>query len=90
MKPKFENKRLEITYIEGDLANGTYIFNVYIKDFDTPNLNVEYDYNEKVIIRTWIDENECDNDPKNHVVYKLFSLVENEVFDIMKFIVEHI
>ncbi|RDY23707.1 hypothetical protein CHF27_007175 [Romboutsia maritimum] len=89
----FENRKLKINYIEKyitDTNNRTYIFDVDIKDFDTPILSVEYSENEEAILRTWIRDEESDNAPKNHVVYKLFSLIEFEVFEIMKFMIKHI
>lgn len=89
----FENRKLKINYIEKyitDTNNRTHIFDVDIKDFDTPILSVEYSENEEVILRTWIRDEKSDNAPKNHVVYKLFSLIEFEVFEIMKFMIKHI
>ena len=92
MEALFENQKLKLTYLgicDDDTRNNTHIFNINIKEFDTPFLNVEYDDNDKVIIRTWIDE-EDENIPKSHIVYKLFSLIEFEVLEIMKFIIMHI
>lgn len=93
MKALFENQKLKLNYLKScdeDTKNKTYIFNIDIKDFDTPILNIEYDDKDKVIIRTWIEYEEDDNIPKNHVVYKLFSLIEFEVCEIMHFMVKHI
>ena len=77
-------------YSDEDIKNKTHIFTINIKEFDTPPLNVEYDDNDKVIIRTWIEEEEDENGPKSHVIYKLFSLIEFEVSEIMQFIIRHI
>lgn len=92
MESLFENQKLKVIYLgvyDDDIRNNTHIFNINIKEFDTPLLNVEYDDNDKVVIRTWIDE-EDKNIPKSHIVYKLFSLIEFEVLEIMKFIIMHI
>ena len=92
MEALFENKKMKVKYLgsfDEDIKNNTHIFTIDIKEFDTPLLNIEYDDNDKVIIRTWIDE-EDENIPKSHVIYKLFSLIEFEVLEIMKFIITHI
>lgn len=93
MEALFENQKLKVTYLgtcDEDVKNKTHIFTINIKEFDTPPLNVEYDDNDKVIIRTWIEEEEDENGPKSHVIYKLFSLIEFEVSEIMQFIIRHI
>ncbi|MBC5997293.1 hypothetical protein EAI30_02990 [Romboutsia ilealis] len=93
MEALFENQKLKVTYLgtcDEDIKNKTHIFTINIKEFDTPPLNVEYDDNDKVIIRTWIEEEEDENGPKSHVIYKLFSLIEFEVSEIMQFIIRHI
>ena len=91
MEALFENQKLKVTYLgscDEDIKNKTHIFTINIKEFDTPPLNVEYDDND--IIRTWIEEEEDENGPKSHVIYKLFSLIEFEVSEIMQFIIRHI
>ena len=70
----FENKQLIIKYIENDNKDGYYDFSVEIKDFDTPNINLKFDYDKGKIVTMWIDIYEDENEPKNHVVYKLFDL----------------
>lgn len=58
MEALFENQKLKVTYLgtcDEDIKNKTHIFTINIKEFDTPPLNVEYDDNDKVIIRTWIE-----------------------------------
>ena len=93
MEALFENQKLKVTYLgscDEDIKNKTHIFTINIKEFDTPPLNVRYDDNDKVIIRTWIEEEEDENGPKSHVIYKLFSLIEFEVSEIMQFIIRHI
>ena len=93
MESLFENQKLKVKYLvscDEDIKNKTHIFTINIKEFDTPPLNVEYDDNDKVIIRTWIEEEEDENGPKSHVIYKLFSLIEFEVSEIMQFIIRHI
>lgn len=93
MEALFENQKLKVTYLgtcDEDIKNKTHIFTINIKEFDTPPLNVEYDDNDKVIIRTWIEEEEDENGLKSHVIYKLFSLIEFEVSEIIQFIIRHI
>lgn len=88
---KFENRKIEIEYIEeseNNINDKSHIFKVSIKDFDTPNLNIEYDYRESIILRTWIEEG-VENIPKSHVVHKMFSLIEYEVIEIIKFMINH-
>ena len=93
MEALYENRKLKVTYCEecsDDIKNKTYIFNIDIKDFDTPTINVEYDDNDKVILRTWIENEDEENGPKGHVIYKLFSLIEFEVCKIMQFMIKHV
>ncbi len=93
MKSKFENSKIEIEFVEekvNDMSNKSFIFNVDIKDFDTPKLNVEYEIKEGLINRAWIDEKGEINLPKSHVVYKIFTLVEYEVSEIIKFMIKHL
>lgn len=87
----FENGKLKIKYIEeciDDDANRSFVFTVNIKDFDTPILNLVYDSEEDIIVKTYIDE-QFENIPKSHVVYKMFSLIEYEVIEIIKFMINH-
>lgn len=89
----FENRKIKLEYIEEieeGVRNSKYKFKLDIKDFDTPCLGIEYDDNEDVISRTWIEDYNFDNDAKGHVVYKIFSLIEYEVIEIMKFMIKHI
>ncbi|WP_042276662.1 hypothetical protein [Faecalimicrobium dakarense] len=92
METKFENRKMIIEYIEKNsdiIKDKSYIFKVSIKDFDTPNLNIEYDSSEDTIVRTWIEEDVA-NIPKSHVVHKIFSLIEYEVVEVIKFMIKHI
>ena len=55
----FENGKFKIKYIEECIdndANRSFIFTVDIKDFDTPTLNLVYDLEEDIIVKTYIDE----------------------------------
>ena len=55
----FENVKFKIEYIEECIdndANRSFIFTVDIKDFDTPTLNLVYDLEEDIIVKTYIDE----------------------------------
>ncbi|RDY25705.1 hypothetical protein CHL78_016830 [Romboutsia weinsteinii] len=93
IQTSFENRKLKIEYIEEveeGIKSSKYKFRVDIKDFDTPCLGIEYDEDEDVIERIWIEEDGFDNDAKGHVVYKIFSLIEYEVIEIMKFMIKHI
>lgn len=93
MKAKFENSKIEIEFVRekiNDLGNKSFIFKVDIKDFDTPKLNIEYETKENTIHRTWIEDEEDVNVPKSHVVYKIFTLIEYEVIEIIKFMIEHL
>ena len=85
----FENKQLIIKYIENDNKDGYYDFSVEIKDFDTPNINLKFDYDKGKIVTMWIDIYEDENEPKNHVVYKLFDLCKYDISTILKFMIEH-
>jgi len=87
----FENGKLKIEYIEECIdndANRSFVFTVNIKDFDTPTLNLVYDVKEDIIVKTYIDE-QFENIPKSHVVYKMFSLIEYEVIEIIRFMITH-
>lgn len=88
----FESQKFRIECIEDNqdnVDNKRYGFRICIKDFDTPDLNIEYDDNEKIVVRTWINECESENSPKNHVVYKMFSLIEYEALEIIQFLIKH-
>ena len=69
--------------------DGYYDFSVEIKDFDTPNINLKFDYDKGKIVTMWIDIYEDENEPKNHVVYKLFDLCKYNISTILKFMIEH-
>ena len=87
----FENNKLKIKYIEECIDNDvniTLVFAIDIKDFDTPTLNIVYGVKEDMIVKTYIDE-QFENVPKSHVVYKMFSLIEYEVIEIIRFMIEH-
>ena len=87
----FENVKFKIEYIEDCIdndANRSFIFTVDIKDFDTPTLNLVYDLEEDIIVKTYIDE-QFENIPKSHVVYKMFNLIEYEVIEIIRFMIDH-
>lgn len=89
----FENKKIKVEYIEkyiSEATNITYIFRISIKDFDTPILNIEYDAIEEIICKTYIENDEIANIPKSHVAYKMFSLIEYEVIEIIRFIIKHL
>jgi hypothetical protein len=89
MQAIFENQKIKVILIDrDDLENKSHIFKIEIKEFDTPVLNIEYDESEDAIITTWI-EDDVDSAPKGHVIYKLFSLIEFEVCEIIKFIIKH-
>lgn len=88
----FESSKFKIEYIVSDediVDYKRYEFKVCLKDFDTPDLHIEYDDIEKVVVRTWINEEESKNSPKNHVVYKMFNLIEYEVLEIVQFLIKH-
>ena len=73
----FENGKFKIEYIEeckDNHANRSFIFTVDINDFD--------------IVISYIDE-QFENIPKSHVVYKMFSLIEYEVIEIIRFMIDH-
>lgn len=87
----FENSKLKIEYIEECIdndVNRNFIFAVNIKDFDTPLLNLVYNLEEDIIVKTYIDE-QFENISKSNVVYKMFSLIEYEVIEIIKFMINH-
>lgn len=87
----FENSKLKIEYIEECIdndVNRNFIFTVNIKDFDTPLLNLVYNLEEDIIVKTYIDE-QFENISKSNVVYKMFSLIEYEVIEIIKFMINH-
>ena len=87
----FENTKLKIKYIEEFIdndVNRNLVFAIDIKDFDTPTLNIVYAVQEDTIVKTYIDE-QFENVPKSHVVYKMFSLIEYEVIEIIRFMIEH-
>lgn len=87
----FENGKFKIEYIEECIdndANRSFVFTVDIKDFDTPTLNLVYDLEEDIIVKTYIDE-QFENIPKSHVVYKMFRLIEYEVIEIIRFMIVH-
>lgn len=87
----FENSKLKIKYIEECIDNDVnriLVFAIDIKDFDTPTLNIVYGVKEDMIVKTYIDE-QFENVPKSHVVYKMFSLIEYEVIEIIRFMIEH-
>ncbi|HSQ87576.1 hypothetical protein [Romboutsia sp.] len=89
----FENRKMRIEYIEdriSETTNRMHIFKVCIKDFDTPILNIEYDSSEDIISKTYIENDELANIPKSHVAYKMFSLMEYQVLEIMRFIIKHL
>jgi hypothetical protein len=89
----FENKKIKVEYIEERISentNRTYVFRICIKDFDTPTLNIEYDAIEEIISKTYIENDEPVNVLKSHVVYKMFSLIEYEVLEIIRFIIKHL
>lgn len=88
----FESSKLKIEYIVNDedtVDYKRYEFKVCLKDFDTPDLYIEYDDIEKVLVRTWIKDEESENPPKNHIVYKMFNLIEYEVLEIVQFLIKH-
>lgn len=85
----FENKQLIIKYIENNQKDKLYDFSVDIKDFDTPNINLKFDYEKQKIVSTWIDVEEDDNEPKNHVAYKLIDLCKHDLCIKLKFMIEH-
>ncbi|WP_455539908.1 hypothetical protein [Terrisporobacter sp.] len=78
-----------IKYMENENQDGYYNFSVDIKDFDTPNVNLKFDYREGKIVTMWIDRDDDQNDPKNHVVYKLIDLCKYDLCSILKFMIEH-
>ena len=88
----FENRKIKIKYIEeyiDDYSNRSFLFTIDIKDFDTPILNVVYDVKESIISKTYLDK-QFENIPKSHIVYKMFSLIEYEIIEIIRFMINHI
>ena len=85
----FENKQLIIKYIENNQKDKLYDFSVDIKDFDTTNIKLKFDYEKQEIVSTWIDVEEDDNEPKNHVAYKLIDLCKHDLCIKLKFMIEH-
>lgn len=93
MNVKFENSKLKIEFIDeriSDSRKRVFIFRLDINDFDTPQLNIEYESEEELINRIWIDEETSINVPKSHVAYKIFTLLEYEVTEIIKFMIKHL
>ncbi|WP_286317157.1 hypothetical protein [Romboutsia ilealis] len=87
----FENSKLKIEYIEECIDNNvnkSFVFAVNIKDFDTPLLNLVYDLEKDIIVKTYVDE-QFENMSKINVVYKMFNLIKYEVIEIIKFMVNH-
>ena len=85
----FENKQLIIKYIENNKKDKLYDFCIDIKDFDTPNINVKFDYKNQKIVSVWIDLEENYNEPKNHVAYKLIDLCKHDLCIKLKFMIDH-
>lgn len=85
----FENSQLIIRYIEDSKHEELYDFSVDIKEFDTPNINLRFDYENEKIVSVWIDTEEDDNEPKNHVAYKLINLCRHDLSIKLKFMIEH-
>lgn len=88
----FINERLLVKHVgdENDEYNNIYNFSVDIKDFDTPFVNVKYDNSRSKIVSMWVDTEEDDNEPKNHVAYKLLQLSKVELKEIIKFMITHL
>lgn len=85
----FENKQLIIKSIENIQKDKFYNFSVDIKDFYTPNINIKFDYENQKIVSIWIDEEEDENEPKNHVAYKLIDLCKHDLCIKLKFMIDH-
>lgn len=85
----FENKHLVIKGIERKQEDKLYDFSVDIKDFYTPNINIKFDYENQKIVSVGIDEDENDNEPKNHVAYKLIDLCKHDLCIKFKFMIDH-
>lgn len=85
----FENKHLIIKSIESNEEEKLYNFSVDIKDFYTPNINIKFDYEKQKIVCVEIDEDEDDNEPKNHVAYKLIDLCKHDLCIKLKFMIDH-
>ena len=88
----FINERLLIKHVENekDEENNIYNFSVDIKDFDTPLVNIKFDNNKHKIVSMWINTEVDDNEPKNHIEYKLLEYIKIEVCLIIKFMIAHI
>ena len=85
----FENKYLIIKSIESNKEDKLYDFSVDIKDFYTPNINIKFDYEKQKIVSIGIDKDEDDNEPKNHVAYKLINLCKHDLCIKLKFMIDH-
>lgn len=85
----FENKYLIIKSIESNKEDKLYNFSVDIKDFYTPNINIKFDYEKQKIVSIGIDKDEDDNEPKNHVAYKLINLCKHDLCIKLKFMIDH-
>ena len=85
----FENKQLIIKYIGRSQHDNIFDFSVDIKDFYTPNINLKYDYANEKIVSVWIDTEGDDNEPKNHVAYKLIDLCKHDLCIKLKFMIDH-
>ena len=83
----FENKHLVIKSIESNKEDKLYDFSVDIKDFYTPNINIKFDYEKQKIVSVGIDED--NNEPKNHVAYKLIDLCKHDLCIKFKFMIDH-
>lgn len=84
----FENNQLRIEYIKNN-DEEINDFSVDIKEFDTPDINIKYDYKKRKIVSMYIDIEEDDNEPKNHVAYKLIDLCKFEIINIFDFMIAH-
>ncbi len=84
----FENKQLIIKYIEDD-NDEIHSFSVDIKDFDTPEIKIKYNDKKEKIVSMYIDLEEDENEPKNHVAYKLINLCKCELYSIFNFMIKH-
>lgn len=84
----FENKQFKIEYI-CENKEKIHDFIVDIKDFDTPLINIKYDDKKEEIVSIYISREESDNDPKNHVSYKLINLCKYELITIFNFMINH-
>lgn len=85
----FENKHLVIKSIESNEEEKLYHFSVDIKDFYTPNINIKFDYEKQKIVCVEIDEDDDNNEPKNHIAYKLLDLCKHDLCIKFKFMIDH-